>query len=127
MSIRIAITGKTGQTVRALCEAGKEEKDIAIIPVGRPELDLAETKTIEPALQAAWPDLIIHAAAYTAVDRAEKEAALAWRINSEGTYAVAEAAARLKRPLIFLSTDYVFDGQKQSAYREEDPVSPINL
>jgi dTDP-4-dehydrorhamnose reductase len=124
--MRIAVTGKNGQTVRALLEI--VEPDIEIIPVGKPELDLAKPKTIEPALQAAWPDLIVHAAAYTAVDRAEEEPELARTVNSEGTYYVAEAAARLKRPLIYLSSDYVFDGSKKSgAYREEDPVAPKNV
>jgi dTDP-4-dehydrorhamnose reductase len=123
--MRIAVTGKTGQTVRALLEI--VEPDIEIIPVGRPELDLAEPETIEPALQAAWPDVIVHAAAYTAVDRAEAEPELARAVNAAGTYYVAEAAARLKRPLIFLSTDYVFDGSKKSAYREEDRVAPKNV
>jgi dTDP-4-dehydrorhamnose reductase len=123
--MRIAVTGKTGQTVRALLEIG--ESDIEIIPVGKPELDLIEPKTIEPALQAAWPDVIVHAAAYTAVDRAEEEPELARAINAVGTYYVAEAAARLNRPLIFLSSDYVFDGSKKRAYREEDPVAPKNV
>jgi dTDP-4-dehydrorhamnose reductase len=127
MAIRIAVTGTTGQVVRALCEA--KEADIEIIPVGRPTLDLLNAETVEPALQAVRPDLIVNAAAYTAVDKAEKKPVQASIINTGGAGRVARAAYRLKVPLIHLSTDYVFDGNKGwlSAYTEEDFPGPINV
>ena len=69
MPIRIAVTGKNGQVVRALSEAAESE-NVVVIPVGRPDLDLGRPKTIEPALRAVAPDIVVNAAAYTAVDQA---------------------------------------------------------
>jgi dTDP-4-dehydrorhamnose reductase len=125
MPIRIAVTGCTGQVVRALCET--KEDDIKIIPIGRPYLDLASAETIEPALRETKPDLIVNAAAYTAVDRAEKKCINASLVNTGGAGRVARAAYRFSVPLIHLSTDYVFDGNKGSAYTETDLPGPINV
>jgi dTDP-4-dehydrorhamnose reductase len=126
MSIRIAVTGKSGQVVRALFEAAGDEKDFTVIPVGRPELDLTDSKTIYPALEKARPDVIVSAAAYTEVDRAETEIEIAALINAEGPSWVARAASRLGVPLIHLSTDYVFDGEKK-IYFEEDRANPKSV
>ena len=123
MPIRVAVTGKNGQVVRALSEAA-ESKNVLVIPVGRPDLDLALPKTIEPALRAVGPDIVVNAAAYTAVDQAEREPEIAHLVNAVGAGAVAAAARTLLVPVIHLSTDYVFDGDKKSAYVEEDPPSP---
>lgn len=123
MALRIAATGKHGQIVSALAETA-EPHGVEIILVGRPELDFTESETIEPALRAANPDVIVNAAAYTAVDRAEREPGVAAKINRDGAYAVAAAANALRVPLIHLSTDYVFDGAKTGPYVEDDPVAP---
>ena len=126
MSIRIAVTGKNGQVVRALSEAAQSE-NVVVIPVGRPDLDLALPNTVEPALRAVAPDIVVNAAAYTAVDQAEREPEIAHLVNAVGAGAVAAAARTLLVPVIHLSTDYVFDGDKKSAYVEEDPPSPANV
>jgi dTDP-4-dehydrorhamnose reductase len=123
MSIRIAVTGKNGQIARALAEAGPL-LGVEIIPAGRPELDLAAPATVWAALHAGAADLVVNAAAYTAVDQAESEPALAEATNRTGAGAVAEAAEALGIPVIHLSTDYVFDGTKTSAYLEDDSVRP---
>jgi dTDP-4-dehydrorhamnose reductase len=123
MSIRIAVTGKNGQVARALAEAGPF-LGVEIIAVGRPELDLATPATVWAALNAGAADLVVNAAAYTAVDQAEREPALAEAANRTGAGAVAEAAEALGIPVIHLSTDYVFDGTKTSAYLEDDSVGP---
>jgi dTDP-4-dehydrorhamnose reductase len=123
MPIRIAVTGKNGQVVRALSEAAQSE-NVVVIPVGRPDLDLGRPKTVEPALRAVAPDIVVNAAAYTAVDQAEREPEIANLVNAIGAGAVAAAARTLLVPVIHLSTDYVFDGDKKSAYVEEDPPSP---
>jgi dTDP-4-dehydrorhamnose reductase len=125
MSIRIAVTGKHGQVARALTEAGPS-LDAAVIPLGRPELDLEAPETIERALAAAGPDIVVNAAAYTAVDQAEREPAIASAVNGTGAGAVAAVARTLSVPVIHLSTDYVFDGGKTSAYVEEDGVAPAS-
>jgi dTDP-4-dehydrorhamnose reductase len=126
MPIRIAVTGRNGQAVRALCEAAELE-DVTVIPIGRPDLDLGVPKTIEPALHAAAPDIVVNAAAYTAVDQAEREPEIARLVNAKGAGDVAAAARALHVPVIHLSTDYVFDGDKKSAYVEDDPVSPKSV
>lgn len=121
--MRIVVTGKEGQVAQALAERGAAA-GISVLRIGRPELDLLRPETILPALAAARPAAIVNAAAYTAVDRAESEEALATAINGAGAGLVAEAAARLGVPLLHLSTDYVFDGAGDRPYRENDPVGP---
>ena len=123
--MRIVVTGRQGQIARALFEAGTA-LGIEVTTVGRPELDLAEPETIEPVLRAASPDVVVNAAAYTAVDQAESEPEIAAKINKAGAGAVAAAAKALGAPIIHLSTDYVFDGAKTSAYVEDDPVAPAS-
>ena len=122
--MRVAVTGKAGQVAQALVERGAAA-GVTVLPVGRPALDLLAPETILPALAAARPDAIVNAAAYTTVDRAESEEALATAVNGIGAGAVAEAAARLGVPLLHLSTDYVFDGAGDRPYRESDPVGPV--
>ncbi len=109
----------------SLLERGPEQ-GAEILVVGRPQLDLAEPASILPALTAARPDIIVNAAAYTAVDLAESEEALAEKINGVGAGAVAEAAAALGVPVIQLSTDYVFPGNLDRPYREDDATAPIS-
>lgn len=122
--MRIAVTGREGQVVRALAEVGQRD-GVTVVPVGRPALDLAHPAGIGPALQAARPDVIINAAAYTAVDKAETEPALAMAVNGVGAGLVADAAAAMRVPILHLSTDYVFDGMLGRPYREDDPTGPL--
>lgn len=124
--MRIVVTGREGQIVRALIERANSEQ--TIIPIGRPELDLAAApESVISAIVNAWPDVVVSAAAYTAVDRAESEPDLAFAVNERGAAAVAEAAARLGVPMIHVSTDYVFDGEKPSPYVESDPTGPTGV
>ncbi|SCW76794.1 dTDP-4-dehydrorhamnose reductase [Rhizobium mongolense subsp. loessense] len=124
--MRIAVTGKQGQAVQSLMRRGAE-KGVEIIAVGRPELDLADPGSVAAAFSVVHPDVIVSAAAYTAVDRAESEPDLAFAVNAAGAAAVAEAAARIGVPVIHISTDYVFSGDKPSAYTEEDVTGPISV
>jgi dTDP-4-dehydrorhamnose reductase len=124
--MRILVTGRDGQVVRSLVERARD--GIEIVSVGRPELDLAGTdESISAALEAARPDAIVSAAAYTQVDKAESERELAFAINEGGPRAVARTARQLDVPLIHLSTDYVFDGSKSSPYVENDPTHPTGV
>ena len=125
--MRIAVTGKDGQVVRSLIERGAlAGHDIG--PLGRPELDLADgADAIIAAIEAAQPEVIVSAAAYTAVDKAEAEHDLAFAINETGAAAVAAGAHRLGVPLIHLSTDYVFDGVKRDPYAETDQTGPTGV
>jgi dTDP-4-dehydrorhamnose reductase len=122
--MRLIVTGKSGQVATALAERGAAE-GISVTAVGRPEFDLADPGAGEEALVAARPDVIVSAAAYTAVDKAESEPELAQVINADGPGRVARAAARLGVPVIHLSTDYVFDGSKSSPYVETDSTAPL--
>ena len=124
MGLRIAVTGWTGQVVRAMLE--RAPAGVEVITLRRPELDLAVPKTIAPALRSARPDVIVNAAAYTAVDQAESEPDLAMQINGQAAGEAARAAAILGIPVIQLSTDYVFDGTLGRPYREDDATGPIS-
>lgn len=125
--MRIAITGREGQVVRCLIERASSS-DFEIVALGRPQLDLAgPADAIIEAVERARPDMVVSAAAYTQVDKAESEPELAFAINRDGPRAIAIAARRLNVPLIHLSTDYVFDGSKASPYREEDETGPMGV
>lgn len=124
--MRIAVTGKQGQAVQSLMRRGAE-KGVEIIAVGRPEMDLADPASVAAAFSVLHPDVIVSAAAYTAVDKAESEPDLAFAVNAAGAAAVAEAAARIGVPVIHISTDYVFSGDKPAAYTEEDMTGPISV
>ncbi|EPY01239.1 dTDP-4-dehydrorhamnose reductase [Magnetospirillum fulvum] len=124
--MRIVVTGCSGQIATALQQRGAQSEH-QIIAVGRPRLDLAWPKTVAGVLTAARPDIIVSAAAYTAVDKAETDRDSAFAINADGAAAIAATAARLGVPLIHLSTDYVFDGSKSGPYLESDLPAPINV
>ena len=99
-----------------------------VIALGRPELDLtADEDSIVDAIVSARPDVVVSAAAYTAVDKAEEEREIAFAINERGAGAVARAAREAGVPLIHLSTDYVFDGSKAGPYAEDDPTNPSGV
>lgn len=127
MKLRIAVTGSRGQIAQSLAERA-QEKDVEIIKLSRPQFDLTEAVTIGSALKSAAPGVIVNAAAYTAVDTAEEEEALAHRVNGIGAGMVADVASCLGVPIIHLSTDYVFDGTLDRPYREDDFTgSPLNV
>jgi len=120
----ILVAGNTGQLARCLVEAARR-RATALVSAGRPELDLTRPTAFVRVIEAHAPRAIINAAAYTAVDKAEAEPALAMAVNRDGARALAAAAARLGVPFIHVSTDYVFDGRKDASYREED--APVAL
>nr|WP_325265935.1 dTDP-4-dehydrorhamnose reductase [uncultured Rhizobium sp.] len=122
---RYLVTGQEGQVVRSLVERSSRHQDIEVLPLGRPALDLARIDTIEAAILGAKPDVIVSAAAYTAVDQAETDEANAFAINAAAVGEIGRVAEALGIPVVHLSTDYVFDGEKSSAYVETDPVNPL--
>ena len=123
--MRIAVTGRAGQVAQALIERGRMEGH-DVVPIGREAIDLAQTGTsaMAAALRAAAPQVLVSAAAYTAVDKAEAEPDLAMAVNAAGPGRLAQAAAELRVPVIHLSTDYVFDGSGSRPWREGDPTGP---
>lgn len=122
---RMIVTGREGQVVLSLLERSKFDARFEVIALARPELDLSSPQTIDAALRHARPDIIVSAAAYTAVDQAEDDETAATVINGAAAGRIAEVAAALGVPIIHLSTDYVFNGSKGAAYIETDPVAPI--
>jgi dTDP-4-dehydrorhamnose reductase len=124
--VRIAVTGTAGQVVTSLIERGTAQGH-EVIAIGRPDLDLADPASVARALEAAKPDVIVSAAAYTAVDKAESESDLAHAVNGAGAGAVAQVAKTLGVPVIHISTDYVFDGTLDRPYVESDPTGPTGV
>ncbi|WP_157014690.1 dTDP-4-dehydrorhamnose reductase [Mesorhizobium xinjiangense] len=122
--MKIAVTGRQGQVVQSLLERAEARPDMEVVALGRPELDLLKPDTIRSAIAAVQPDIVVSAAAYTAVDQAEDEPETAFAVNSAGAGHVAAAAADLGVPVIHLSTDYVFDGKKAEPYTEDDRPAP---
>ena len=125
--MRILVIGKTGQLARALNNVSTVAGAAARIGfVGRETVDLMVPGQAEKVIAADRPDLVINAAAFTAVDDAEAERETAGRINGAAVGEIARAAAAVDAALIQISTDYVFDGAKAGAYLETDPVDPVN-
>ncbi|HET7282829.1 MAG TPA: dTDP-4-dehydrorhamnose reductase [Sphingomicrobium sp.] len=124
--MRVVVTGREGQVASALAERARD--DIEIVRLGRPELDLAgPPDAIVSAIGQARPELIVSAAAYTQVDKAETEPDVAFAINERGARAVARAASELGVAIVHLSTDYVFDGLKSAPYAEADSTRPTGV
>ncbi len=123
---RILVIGQTGQLAQALARvdfgSGTQMRF-----VGRSEVDLSHPSDIGPIIEQWAPHLIINAAAYTAVDRAQSEPQLAFAVNRDCVGVMAEAAARIDAAMIHISTDYVFDGTRAAAYSEDDLEVPKSV
>lgn len=123
--MKILITGLHGQVSQALQQQLQGLGELIVL--GRDQLDLANTDQIRQQVRAHCPDLIINAAAHTAVDQAESEPDAAFAINAIGPGILAEEAKALGIPLIHYSTDYVFDGSKPAPYTEADMPNPLGV
>lgn len=121
----ILVTGKNGQVgwelQRALMPLGR------VIALDQQQMNLADSDKVRAVIRGINPDVIINAAAYTSVDKAEDEADLAMQVNAIAPAVMAEEAGRSGAFLVHYSTDYVFNGKKQDAWTEEDQPDPINL
>jgi dTDP-4-dehydrorhamnose reductase len=125
--MKVLVTGTEGQLARSLVERGALHSEIELVTLGRPKLDLEQSGSGAAAVAQIAPDIIINAAAYTAVDQAEDESERAFRINADAAGEIAAAAAKAGAPVIQLSTDYVFDGNGSGVYSEDAPVSPLGV
>lgn len=125
--MKILVAGARGQLARALCETVQRPGGHWVVALGRPQLDLLDHATIGRAIADLEPDLLVNAAAYTAVDKAESDKATAFAVNRDGAAALASAARATNIPIIHVSTDYVFDGRKAGAYIETDATSPLGV
>ena len=122
---RVLITGKNGQLGFELARAFTAHADV--FAIGQEELNLADDDAIRRCCREIKPTLILNAGAYTAVDKAEQEQALAMQVNGVAPRVLAEEANLLGATVIHYSTDYVFSGDATKPYREEDPTSPQNV
>lgn len=123
--MKILLLGSTGQVGHELRNSLQGLGDI--VAPDRAALDLADLSQVRDAVHAIRPQLIVNAAAYTAVERAETDVDMAFRINAEAPAALAEAARGIGAAMVHFSTDYVFDGTKRIPYVEEDMPAPLNV
>jgi dTDP-4-dehydrorhamnose reductase len=123
--MNVLILGAKGQVGHALCATTPDNAQI--IALDRAALDLTDIAAIEAAMIAHNPDLVINAAAYTAVDKAESEADAAFAANRDGPAVLARACGATGARLVHISTDFVFDGTQSHPYREDDPVAPTSV
>ncbi|KKN08532.1 hypothetical protein LCGC14_1055770 [marine sediment metagenome] len=123
--MRILVTGKNGQVGYELSRSLACFGDI--IATDSKTLNLSELSTLEDKVLSLKPDLIVNAAAYTAVDKAETEQELAYKVNAQGPEILAKIAKKLDIPLVHYSTDYVFDGGSESAWKENDTPNPMSV
>jgi dTDP-4-dehydrorhamnose reductase len=122
--MRILVTGAKGMLGRDLVKILSGRFDVAGIDIE--EADITRVEGIRLAVRDRDPEFIVHAAAYTDVDGCETDSDAAFRVNAIGTRNVARCAAERDIPILYISTDFVFNGEKSTPYREYDPTGPIN-
>lgn len=124
--MKVLVTGANGQlgydVVKEL-----EKQNIECYGVTRKDFDITDFKSTENFINKYLPDVVIHCAAYTAVDKAEDEPELCYKVNSEATKNIAEICKEINAKLLYISTDYVFDGTKDGFYEVDDETNPINV
>lgn len=124
--MKVLVTGATGQlgydVLKVLLARGKEAKGVST-----KEMNLMDSPQIEQVISSYHPDVIIHCGAYTAVDKAEEESIPCMQVNSVGTLAIAKAAKAIDAKLVYISTDYVFDGEGDTPFETTDKKAPVNM
>ncbi len=126
MTLKVLQFGASGQMARETVRRAPRH-GMVLTALSREQADLADPEAVARIVAQADADLVINAAAYTAVDKAESERDLAFLINAETPGALARACAARGLPLVHVSTDYVFNGQAGRPWREDDPVAPLNV
>ena len=126
MQKRIVITGANGQLGQTLVRGEMAESNL-LFPLGRDELDITSQASVNSLLETLKPEIVINSAAYTAVDAAESNAADAYAINEQGVKNLALWCKSSGTHLIHISTDFVFNGEKNQPYRVDDPVAPLSV
>ncbi|WP_209125690.1 dTDP-4-dehydrorhamnose reductase [Alkalihalobacillus sp. BA299] len=123
--MRVLITGANGQLGKDLALYGKQVADV--FALGKDQLDITKGSEVSQVIHSVTPDIIIHAAAYTAVDLCEVEQKRAFDINSLGALNIAKKAKEINAKMVYISTDYVFSGDKGAPYVEEDTPNPKSV
>jgi dTDP-4-dehydrorhamnose reductase len=125
--MRLLVIGASGQVARALAAQARMHPGLGLTTAGRPDLDLSVPGSARNVILRDRPEVVINAAAWTAVDRAESEPEAASRVNAEAVGEIAGACADLGARFVHLSTDYVFDGTARRPWREDDPTGPLGV
>ena len=130
--MKLLLTGANGQlgwSLQRLVQAQGTESPtvLEVIPTDLEELDISDCAAVDDFCQQQKPQLVVNAAAYTAVDKAEQEQDLAYRVNAKGPENLAAVCVERKIPLLHVSTDYVYSGSKLTAYLETDPIKPTSV
>jgi dTDP-4-dehydrorhamnose reductase len=123
--MRVLVFGSSGQVARELRRADWQG-GIELISLDRMAANLSQPASLPAIVRRERPDAVVIAAAFTAVDKAESDEAAAATVNAESPGVIASAAAELSAPVVYFSTDYVFDGEKNDPYEEEDATAPLN-
>jgi len=123
--VRVALTGSDGMLGSDIQRAF--QKDVDLIHFSRKDFDITDLDATVSGIREARPDFLIHSAAYTDVDGSETNPGMAFRVNGIGTRNIVMACEEIKCPVLYISTDYVFDGTKGTAYSEWDSPNPINV
>ena len=124
---KVLVIGHSGQLAHALAEQQSQREHLDITCVGRPEVDLCDSASVLRILEKEQPDVVVNAAAYTAVDKAEDDKDLAYSINASGVRTLARLCNQCSTGLIHVSTDYVFDGSGSIPLDESTPVAPLGV
>jgi dTDP-4-dehydrorhamnose reductase len=124
--MKVLVLGAGGQVGHELCRHSWPT-DATLVALARNGLDITRREAVFTTIAGERPDVVVNAAAYTAVDRAESERDAAWAANCAGPGHIAAACREAGIPLIHISTDYVFDGTRSGPYREDDPVNPLGV
>ena len=125
--MRVLITGSNGQLGSEIKELASDYENLECVFKDLPELDICDAEVLNTFIIDQHINAVINCAGYTAVDKAEEEALIAQKVNSEGVLNLANALKKVDGKLIHISTDYVFDGNHSQPYKESDPVSPIGV
>ncbi len=123
---KILVTGANGQVGWELLRRA-ERYGVTAVGMERAQLDITNPSAVSAAVRNGAYHVVVNAAAYTAVDKAESEPEIAYAVNRDGPANLAQACAEADIPLMHISTDYVFDGTKKGAYTEDDPVCPVSV
>lgn len=125
--MKVLITGANGQLGHDVVLELKRRGHTPVI-TDREEMDITDRKSVNEFMENVMPEAVIHCAAYTAVDRAEEDVAACRLINADGTRNIAEACARINSKLMYISTDYIFDGEGERPWEPDDKVTvPLNV
>lgn len=124
--MKVLVTGANGMLGRDLCPA-LEKEGLQVIKTDIDNLDITDFIQVNDSLKKNAPDVVIHCAAYTNVDKAEEEPETAFKINACGTENLAKVCAELDIPIIYISTDYVFDGENKEPYKPDNKTNPVGV